>query len=1748
MCRLLSLVSVLLCGIAVLAGPDNDDFANRQQLLGTNVQFTVYRLDATRELDEPRHTAEGDALVGHASVWFTWRAPMDGWVRLTESFSSELLAVVYHGEQIEALVPVIRSSGRVSLKFAVSAGESYQIAASQRWSDEPPPTGQRAFWNLQFFTAPANDMFANRFKVTDSTVLLQAHTVNATREPGEPLHADVAIPSTIWWEWTPPFSGPVSIAGAPSFAGRVRVYQGTGITSLQPLPMPETFHRFEVTAGVPVQVAVGPYAQSIEGPVDLALVLSPIRIVSPQDNEGLEDGDAVRFVLTNVPPGVSRITAYHPQYQANVFGSSSELVVTNVAPGKYIFEISAFDEANYFEYFVPPIAITVRPGSDALADAREVTPADRKLGGDFALATLEGGEPPAATGIQGSLWWRWTAPTNGNVLLDSGAFQGRIARDVFTTNEVGELEAVPTDSAGQPGAQRSSFNAEVGRTYFIRLWQLPQTGPLDWAATGFQFQPIAPNDNIINAIDLPVDGVGRILAREFTTCEPGEAVPCDAGTGSRWYKLATAANGRLNVALTSWFSVEHQTSISLYRGDPGALTLVAPAALSHSIYLEPANYYIRVQTPNEYSEGIDISLAAHFAVIPPNDDAANAIPIPTPDGMIYGSTYLATDDGEPPQIAGEQSLWYRFKAPHEGTLVARVARTESSPQHYIPQVSFARGTLAATLTWADEQSRWGDVAAIDLSTDEEILVSVWANHFSGEPNLEFTFEHNFVPRPANDDFADRILLEGESFQFRATNWNATTEVNEPAGSVRTKSVWWEWVAPESGTLEFIKPPTGLDLFTGTPTNLVFLSMANDERQLAGGAAYSVNSGQHYFIRVSRGDTPIFPSPGFPDFEMNLQLSSWQLKSPTNGSVYIEGQPIHLEAIGPTNLSGLPHTATFVRATNQQGAARPIVLGSVSEEPYRLLLTNLFPGHHLFHAVITNSSGQTSRTATARVRIAPANDQLTNAFVLSGRQMEGVAIISGATRTNDGDIGEGAVWYQWTPSTSGRIRWSAFPAYNADLFYSTNAPNKITNVTNLRSVGRLNNSAAFNVFPSSNYWIRIQGPTNGLGTFIASRFKLEHLTTSFTAPANGTVYSPGAVVPIRLTTTEQADQISGVDLFHGTNLLTRLTAADNYEYLWTNPPVGVITLAARPVVNSGEPVATVTNSFVVRVQHDFSQTPLLLAETLGSIRGNWDSATGTNANAPKDLWYQWSAPADGVLAGRFTNNISDRDLELYAPVETTNGVAWNLVTNFNVWSGSGTWRVTSGSNYLLAVSGPSDARGEFEVLLEFAARSANDQFTNRIAFSGTGGEVRSRFALATLEVGEPEHSGFGQPALGSIWYTWTPPTDGLIAISSENEATRLAAVRLWNGSAVNALTAVSNAPGWGTWFGGPAYYVVRSGVPVQISVATTSEIFAEVPWSWEFLEAPINDNFAESIPVRGARLTVEGTTVGATREEFEGTQFTSTVWWSWTSDANGFVRLNVSDSPGVEGRAYLSKTPETFDSWIPVWSHVTNELPVKAGDVVHLQIVTEHFLGRDFMLFLEMSGTAENDDFAAAQRFNGTNVQWFADNRLATREFREPNHAGEFGGRSLWYQWKAERTGTVEIRRTGYSEYLLVAVYQGNNVASLTNIASMFMVEDRVLRFEAAAGQEYAIAIDNASGYSGATSLELVFTRRLEPASLQVVLGENGSLEFTGPASSSDWLLEESADLIEWQEVSGEWNIEPGSNPGPPARFYRLRSR
>jgi SOS-response transcriptional repressor LexA len=120
-----------------------------------------------------------------------------------------------------------------------------------------------------------------------------------------------------------------------------------------------------------------------------------------------------------------------------------------------------------------------------------------------------------------------------------------------------------------------------------------------------------------------------------------------------------------------------------------------------------------------------------------------------------------------------------------------------------------------------------------------------------------------------------------------------------------------------------------------------------------------------------------------------------------------------------------------------------------------------------------------------------------------------------------------------------------------------------------------------------------------------------------------------------------------------------------------------------------------------------------------------------------------------------------------------------------------------------------------------------------------------------------------------------------------------------------------------------------------------------------------------------------------------------------------------------------------------------------------------------------SGQA-NDCFANAQAITGASYikSYGGDNLHATKESGEPNHAGNIGGKSIWYKWTPEISGTTTIDTSGGNNIdTLLAVYTGGAVNSLTEVASnddenhAGGVITSKLSFAATAGTTYRIAVD-----------------------------------------------------------------------------------
>ena len=62
---------------------------------------------------------------------------------------------------------------------------------------------------------PANDNFANAIPITlgsNNTAKVTGYNTNATKEPGEPSHAGNAGGHSVWWKWTAPASGSVTVS------------------------------------------------------------------------------------------------------------------------------------------------------------------------------------------------------------------------------------------------------------------------------------------------------------------------------------------------------------------------------------------------------------------------------------------------------------------------------------------------------------------------------------------------------------------------------------------------------------------------------------------------------------------------------------------------------------------------------------------------------------------------------------------------------------------------------------------------------------------------------------------------------------------------------------------------------------------------------------------------------------------------------------------------------------------------------------------------------------------------------------------------------------------------------------------------------------------------------------------------------------------------------------------------------------------------------------------------------------------------------------------------------------------------------------------------------------------------------------------------------------------------------------------------------------------------------------------------
>jgi YD repeat-containing protein len=128
---------------------------------------------------------------------------------------------------------------------------------------------------------------------------------------------------------------------------------------------------------------------------------------------------------------------------------------------------------------------------------------------------------------------------------------------------------------------------------------------------------------------------------------------------------------------------------------------------------------------------------------------------------------------------------------------------------------------------------------------------------------------------------------------------------------------------------------------------------------------------------------------------------------------------------------------------------------------------------------------------------------------------------------------------------------------------------------------------------------------------------------------------------------------------------------------------------------------------------------------------------------------------------------------------------------------------------------------------------------------------------------------------------------------------------------------------------------------------------------------------------------------------------------------------------------------------------------------------------------------DNDDFANAFLIKSNRGQIKGRNTGASRESNEPNHAGEEGGTSVWWKFKSKVTGKCIYDTHGSDFDTLLAVYTGDSIDNLIEVASNDDDEssnhNSRIAFQVEAGLQYHIAVDGYRGESGAITLNWAVT-------------------------------------------------------------------
>ncbi len=443
-----------------------------------------------------------------------------------------------------------------------------------------------------------------------------------------------------------------------------------------------------------------------------------------------------------------------------------------------------------------PIIITLpETPNDVFASATELTETSFGLWSDDSIATVEPGEPnPENLGAGASLWWKWTAPTNGQLWVASATGPFATVHGMFTGSSVEALTEVAASRlgcvGGSPGVNRETqFPVTEGTAYFIKV----DSRVVDTGST--------PRGEI------HLQGAFSTVGLTYPQAQFG------LSAGLPIHLLATA---------TEWDGPRQEL---WFEADGLRVATAVPGAMN-AFWHDPAPGTYSLRAAWQATDGVIRRSPPTVIQVRPANDEFFSSPFIQGSSISARATnrHASREEGEPapPPGSDTNSIWWRWTAPADGVITVDVPDGNGELSlaicwGYGPWVS---DVVEIASNGPDPARPGRQLDHLQLPVGKGAVYAIAIRSMSGatpwrplgecDPppvsGRDFTFRFNFIPNAAGELLVARVP-DGLVASFAAT-------ANRPFALEATENfAAWDEVAAgvTTGVMQFlpIESQTGL---------------------------------------------------------------------------------------------------------------------------------------------------------------------------------------------------------------------------------------------------------------------------------------------------------------------------------------------------------------------------------------------------------------------------------------------------------------------------------------------------------------------------------------------------------------------------------------------------------------------------------------------------------------------------------------------------------------------------------------------------------------------------------------------------------------------------------------------------------------------------------------------------------------------------------------------------------------------------